>query len=521
MRNFKNRAWAAALLLCGVAANAQQKLSINNVYKVTLQNSGTINEDEQIKGYYFFYQSDKIDRKTNEYTLQIVDENLNKLKDIKFTDSKDIVLMESSFNGSAMVFTFYNTDTRTLEYRVFGLDGKQKFVYTKELDKATARWMGQQMAKEGDEGENKNVFNVNGRGFIAITPVKEDKNYTYEINFYGSDKRKIWNFNPVETGKFTEAQFLGTNDSIAIVEVLSKNSRTSKEMESTLVGVNLETGRKAFEVRTQDGGKGLYPMNISTLNGSNAEFLLIGPYYAAGEKVGDKTDGLGVWLMNNQGKLLKSKYVSWTKDMAKYLNVDKNGKVEDMGFVYIHKLLQTEDGKIFAIGEGYKKAADGVGIAMTLLAAAGGGGYYGGVTKLVITNMLLLELTPTFELKSAKVYEKNKNDFGINANTDFVSPHTLASLAKWSGGFDYNFTQTDKSHATFMSAYTDYVRGKDYKGLTFNAISYYDGKISTDKINLNTKATSMAVLPAKPGSVMLIEYFKKDKKLDLRLEKIN
>jgi hypothetical protein len=31
----------------------------------------------------------------------------------------------------------------------------------------------------------------------------------------------------------------------------------------------------------------------------------------------------------------------------------------------------------------------------------------------------------------------------------------------------------------------------------------------------------MRILPAKTGSIMVLEYFKKDKRLDMRLEKIN
>ena len=90
-----------ALLFSVYGTEAQtSKLSIDNVYSVTLRNSGTIIEKEEIKGYYFLYQSDKVDRKTNEYSLQILDANLNKIKDIKFQDSKKIILLESSYNGS-------------------------------------------------------------------------------------------------------------------------------------------------------------------------------------------------------------------------------------------------------------------------------------------------------------------------------------------------------------------------------------------------------------------------------------
>lgn len=516
----------AALLfiaLClGQGAFAQSKLSIDKVYSVTLRNSGTINENNQIKGYYFFYQSDKIDRKTNEYTLQILDENLNKVKDIKFTDSKDIVLMESAFNGTSVVFTFYNEDQSSLEYRLYNLDGKQSYTYSKVLDKKSKKYFEMQIQRsQKEETENENVYDIPGKGFVAITPVREDKNYTYDVSFYATGKRRTWTFNPVENGKYTMAQYLGCNDSVAVLEVLSKEKMMSKETESTLVGINLENGKKAFEVRTQDGNKALYPMNISQLNG-RSEFLILGPYYNAGEKIlQDKTEGLGVWMMNNQGKIVKSKYITWQRDLNRYVNVDDKGRVEDMGWIYFHKVVQTEDGKIFAIGEGYKKVADGLGIAANVLSMAGGG--YSGFsnTKLKITNLMSFELTPNFDLVSAKLYTKNSNSFSLGTSTDFVSPHTLALAAKTYGAFDYAFTQMGQDKATFVSGYIDYQKDKDYKGSVFNSISYADGKITNDRINLKTDASTIRLMPAKPGFVLLVEYFKKAKRLDMRMEKIN
>jgi hypothetical protein len=209
--------------------------------------------------------------------------------------------------------------------------------------------------------------------------------------------------------------------------------------------------------------------------------------------------------------------MSWEKDMSKFLKVDQKGRVSELGYVYIHRLMQTEDGKMFAIGEGYKKVADGVGIAMNVLS----GSYSAGMSKLKINDMLLLELSPNFELTNAKIYEKRNNNFSLSTGSDFATPHTLAVVAKAYGAFDYTYTQMGQNSASFVSAYTDYEKSKGYKGMTFNSISYYDGKITTDKINLKTDATRMQVLPAKPGSILLMEYFKKEKRLELRMEKLN
>jgi len=83
----KNLLTGTLALLLALCANAQN-LTFENVQKIESRNSNAIKEGTDVKGYYFFYVSDKIDKKTNEYTLRIVDNSLNPLKDVKFQDSK-------------------------------------------------------------------------------------------------------------------------------------------------------------------------------------------------------------------------------------------------------------------------------------------------------------------------------------------------------------------------------------------------------------------------------------------------
>ena len=105
----KNNPVFLLLLLMTFTVNrieAQGKLSIENVRSVYVRNSGTIMSANEVKGYFTFYESDKIDKNTNEYTVQITDENLNKIKDIKFEGNKKLRLLESSYNGSSIMFLF-------------------------------------------------------------------------------------------------------------------------------------------------------------------------------------------------------------------------------------------------------------------------------------------------------------------------------------------------------------------------------------------------------------------------------
>ena len=108
------------------------------------------------------------------------------------------------------------------------------------------------------------------------------------------------------------------------------------------------------------------------------------------------------------------------------------------------------------------------------------------------------------------------------AGASYLTPHTMALIAKSYKAFDYDFTQTDKNHTRFSVGYSDFVKEDGFKGRTFNTISYADGKITTDKINITSnKATWTTLMAAKPGFIVIMEYFKKEKKLDIRLEKLN
>jgi hypothetical protein len=506
-----------ALLALQQNSIAQSKLSIDNIKSAYLRNSGPIIASEEIKGYFLFYQSDKIDKHTNEYTLQILDENLNKVKNINFTDSKNIQLLESSYNGSDIMFMFYDLDNEQLDYRTYGLDGKQKYSYQQPIDKKSRDYFIKSLASQkSDETQSKLLYGIEDKGFVTYMVRRDGGDYTYQVHFYETNKKKEWTFNPEDPQKFEMPQFLGYSDSVVVFQVLKRNKLLSNKVEAWLLGIYLHNGKKAFEFETNRDKYNFYPMNVASLR-SKDQFMLMGTYYDKDDKIiKDKSLGLGIWVLNNQGKLANAKYNSWDGDISKYLKIDSRGRVDDLGYIFFHKIMQTEDGKIFAVGEGYKSVASALGIGLTVIGAGGS------VTKMKITDMVMLQFDNKFDIQNAQIFDKNSNTLEGAGGGLIMSTQLMAYMIKYVyDGFDYSFSQTDKSHSTFTVGYTDYVRSKEYKGLTFNAISYYNNNITTDKINLKSSSSSMRILPAKTGSIMVLEYFKKDKRLDMRLEKIN
>lgn len=513
--------WAmAAALLIGMplrALRAQGKLSIDKVYAAYLRNSGAISEKGQIKGYFFLYESDKIDKHTDEYTLQLLDENLNKVKSIKFDDSKQLNLLESAYNGSTISFLFKNEDNHTLDMKIYDFDGKLKFTYSRDFDKKSEDLMKQYAAMHTDEGMNKNVFDVGDQGFVSVMPLRDGKARTYEVDFYSSTTKKQWTYVPVEEDKYSFAEYLGSTDSLIILQVLRKGSALSSNLTTHLVGINFVTRKKQFELEYTDNSDNykLLPSSVSPIEGTG-NLLVIGTYFDKDENVmKDYGKGIAFYVINKEGKVLSKTFNDWTNDFGKYLPTQSTGKIDKVGYLYIHKVIRTPDDKLFIVGEGYKREANAAGIALSVLAMRDMG-----VTKMVVTDMVIMQFDPKYKVDAATIYDKRNNTAMMSPAVDYYSQHLIAKYLKMSGAFDYAFTTGDQDNSNFNVCYGDYERSAEYHGQTFNTIRYNGSKMSTDHIELKSKASVMRVLPAKGGSVMILEYFKKDKRLDCRLEKL-
>src|SRR4029079_4696027 len=106
--------------------------------------------------------------------------------------------------------------------------------------------------------------------------------------------------------------------------------------------------------------------------------------------------------------------------------------------VTIHKMVRTADGKVFAIGEQFKKAASALGIASTVL----GGGRSSGVSmvKVQLFNMMVFEYGSDFKLSKVHVIEKDKNNVELPSGFEMMPLGSLAYIMKMYGWFNYEFT---------------------------------------------------------------------------------
>ena len=179
------RLFIVLLMLCACATSySQDKLSIENVHAGHLRNSGTIMERNKIKGYFFLYQNDKINRQTNEYSLQVLDQNANKVIVIKFEDSKQISLLEAAYNNTSLAFLFMNNDNKTFDLKIYNTDGQLQHTYSREFGKRAGSLMNSNRAMQADDGANSKIFDLGEKGYAVLYPVCNGKNVSYSVDFY-------------------------------------------------------------------------------------------------------------------------------------------------------------------------------------------------------------------------------------------------------------------------------------------------------------------------------------------------
>ncbi len=525
MKNLKFRplaAIAAALfILLAAGPLPAQKVSFDDVMEIELKNMGPIYQNKMVKGYYMFYKVEKKDRKNNNYKLVVLDENMNKVSEKSMTESKWLNLEEAAYDEKSLMFIFYESHERTLEFRQYDLQGKLLSKKSEELGKRESYLYAQSGQQTGAVG-GVQLAPVVGKGFVHYTPQK-NKKFGYAIRFFAEEGGKNWKFESDEDSKEIElGMFLGYNETQLLSCVIKRKGAMSKDMDFYIMANDLATGKKLYEKPLEDKKHALQLLNA--FPGDNGETIITGLYFDADDKLAKaKSEGLFTGKLDASGNFTKKEFISWEKDVAKKLDVSKSGKIDGGGYVFFHNATRLADGKIYAVGELYGKEASALGIASTILAGAGGGGSNVSVTKIEVRDMIVFEFNPDLTLAAAKIFPKKSSGVEMPSGAAYTSTQQLGYLVQYYGGFDYMYTQLNDDASVLTFCYDDYERSKGKRKHSLGVISRRSGEAeyTKDKVSLSSDASWIRTYPAKPGSVLLVEYFKKDKRLETRIEKFN
>ncbi|MFM9945850.1 MAG: DUF6770 family protein [Bacteroidia bacterium] len=526
----KKLVFILAYVFISVTSAVAQTASITDIKKVYLQSARALIENDQVKGYYTFTFMDKANKKENIYVLNIMDNNLEIVYSVELVKDRNFILLESSFNGTTFCFSFINYKKKVVEYMILDNKGETAGTYTtQKLSNSELQYMTTLVTSE-DDTYSGGIIAVPGQGFVRYG-MEKGNGWRYIMELIDNKGDKVWEATSGNENKkayeWTSPMYANENTIVTMVNTREKYLST-KNTKVYCVFTDAKTGEEVFKTEPESDGAKKYsyqPIGVSYDVKLN-EYFMYGEYFKKGDNVAkDKSEGFYFQNLSNDGKVNHETFASWTGDIAKVIKVSSKGKMEDGMSVAIHTMVRTSDGKIFAIGEQYKKAVSAGGVALNVLAAAAGGSTDASIMKIELHDIVIFEFDEKLKLDKANIFEKAKTNIQLPKGYEFLSTPMLGFMMKSYGLFDYNFTICSSDKSTFNCAYTNYDKtGKEDKAASnyiIGNIAYTGGKLVSDKIRLEKKPTAFLVMPAKPGYIAIMEYFKKKKTIDLRLEKLN
>lgn len=522
-----------------------QNTNFTKVKKFNMQNLRPIIENNTVKGYFVYLFKEKSNNKKNSYTLTILDNELNEKNSVTVTKPRSYQLLESSYNGSAFCFLYMDTRKKTLEYDIMDDEGNDLGKYiVKKVSRSELAYIAS-MTNSGEDSYKGGITAVNGMGFVRYG-WERDKGSHATLEMFDNAGKKKWEARTAEKGKVAyESMVPFYSDEKAIVSFVQVREKLLRgSFKSYLIWHDANTGEVMFvmdakgetnraAVKGKNKKKGgaksntLLPFSV-TYDAAKDEYYVCGEYFKNGDNIMKvKSQGFFLNSISSAGEVTRESYSSWDKDVNKLMPKSDNGKMLNRN-VTIHKVIRTADGKIFAIGEQFKKKFNGWAIPSYIAASLLN--YVPGVTgysntslaKLVIYDMVIFEFDQDMQIYQVHTFKKEKTNVPLPSGAGIYGPTLLGNFVKMWGGFNYEFTTMSEDQQTFTTGYVNFTKKrKDGRGYKMGSINYTTSKVfNEDKVPFNKKAKQFKAMPAKPGHVTMVEYYRKGKRVDLRTEQV-
>lgn len=519
----RNTLLAALMAVATTGAYAQTQ-TLDGISRVGRSAISPIYEGREVRGYVMYARADKADKKNDNYLLNFYDQDLAPVSNITIQKpSGKYFLLRNAFNGSAFGFYYFNRKDNTLEIETY--DAGLKKLGSKVIEDLSPGDKNgiQQILRLPDTGENNpmglSLYPVQGKGFLRNCQVGMGKGFALEM--YDNSLKQKWRYTTgSNSDKLQTAIIQEVGEKYILVNVLRRDGMMSRKFESFMVAYDVETGKKVLDVPVETSKTEQLSLNSLSYDAQSDEFVAIGEYYKLDDKpMVSKSQGFYLKRFSPAGKQTFNKQYGWQNQVAKAMPAEAKQSLED-GFVnFTQSIVKGNDGKVYIVAEQFKIVGDGLGIAANILA---GGRTSASVSKGVIGNMLVFVLDPQYNLADIKFYAKDRSNATVPAGGGFLGAGLLGMVFRSQGDFDYQFMQRSNDGSAYNVVYINYdkEKGEDTKKIVGN-ISFHDGQFGLDKVDGTSKATASFVYPAKAGYVMLADHTRKDKKLGLRLVKLN
>ena len=470
---------------------------------------GPILAESEVSGYYMFYKTDRLSETEFSYELKILDQNLNELISQKIEGTYHLYLVSCVYNNETLLIKFYDSMKRMFTITQYDNNAEEISVLKESAGDTFTNNI--TMPYHLGISNNPDLFPMNKCGFIDYRSVATTGDFFkclgFEIDFYPSQvDRENWTFASDKSSLLhNRAKFIYGDKNIILSSILkNKKFSISQLGELSLLALDTKTGEKVYEKIVSHPKYQFSIMSAIDAIDEEGNITLFGFYYPKEVNEEDNSTSLGMFsaVIDSSGNFSERNYISWEDDASKFVDINKEGFLKDIGNIFFHDIIKNADGNIYLIGEQYSRNHK----------------IY--TVEIVLKNLMIFQLNSDYEIQEVKTIEKEKSVIDFPLLFSFKSPQYLASFIK----FENNFIQSNKDKSIFSYSYTNKVKIKrKTEKLFFGNITYTDSELSQDYIEIEavTYKKDVSTLPAKLGNVVIVEYLNAEKELRMRIEKIN
>jgi hypothetical protein len=488
-----NRIGFAVLIfiqLISIGLNGQ-RASLDKVIKFKMRDIQAIEENGVVSGYFFFYTIDKENREENKYGLCVYDADFKQTHYHELIKPKKVELVDAKFNGEEYCFQLLDLEKKRYEFIVFNKSleevGKFLIPLPKEIAEAIS-----EAAISGYGGAFVQTYTLislpeTGFGVYGMNPSTS----RFELTAYNTAGDEVWKTSTGNTDKKTYeigSLIFYDKDQITFEFLFYKNYKKIKEGERKLMRFDTKTGEKLSE--TALTGLKHYAGIVDQVKKEDGT-VLCGEYYDEETK----SEGIALISIADDGNITDEVYVSLKKDAANVLKDKAELMLLEDKSVLIHKVFITSDQTTLVIGEIFDKN--------------------------YVYDLAIFEFRDN---ALQNIYLANKQKTNITSLVNTLNSTAGAGALMRIGltnGSDYCYTSLNTAKTGFTTVYCNYEKEKKTGEYLIGSVSYTSEKTFLKRdTKLSTKPSYFTVLPAKPGYIALFEYFEKEKRVNMSLEKV-
>ncbi len=509
------------LCLLLAAQSFSQSAQIDDVLRVKMRNFGPIYQSDQVRGYYGFYKAGNVRGRDVVYMLKIMDENLQEVASQRMVRPSSYYLTEAVYNGSAILFSFIDNSARDIELVTFNMAGDQigSRKYAK-MNRTNFQLTYAYQNVNDEEASNLTIFPAGELGFVRMW-FEKDRKVRYKLEYLPNSLSGEGRWEQGSEDDSDEYEIPEVGDVVTpflISGIAKRKNALSKDIHYNLQVRDMFSGEPIFDQPLYDPQHKLSFL-IAKFNPEKSHILVLGEYFDPSDNTfNGKSKGIYLKTYSMSGEVLSSKLLSWDRDISRFLPANEKGKLEQGGYIAFHHAAMDKNGNVCFVGERYRKAVSGVGVALQLM-----GSTEVSSLKMVVEEMILFSVNSNQELTSVDIFEKQPRDILLPGGWGLYSPKMLSQVMLAYGWFDYQYSQQSAEKNLFYSVYMSREKEKGQRRKNvLGVIAQAEGfDFTTDKISLASEADLLGIYPATTGNVLLMEYFRKEKQLKFRLEQIN